>query len=104
MEAFGKRLRRARRLAKKTIAEVSEGSGIPAPVLVSWEQYKRKPNMENLLKLCYYFGIDPNEFTGWEEYLQWRESGSPDEEEDDEDEAEIIEYEVGRELDGLEYY
>ena len=61
--ALGKKLRRYRNLFEASLQEVSQATGIPEPVLASFEEGKREPSGDEILILADYYKCDYSFFT-----------------------------------------
>jgi len=66
MKTFGERLKFLREEKGLSLKQLSAKIGISDTILSMWERgVALNPTLENLIKLCKFFGEDMNYMTGW---------------------------------------
>ena len=54
--------------------ELAEAIDVSPAIVGRWLSGDIYPNMTNLCRLAYFFGTDPNELIGWDEYFERMEA------------------------------
>jgi transcriptional regulator with XRE-family HTH domain len=66
MKVFGNRLKKLRDKEGLYQTDVAKGLGISQASVNAWENDKRQPSIDMILKICDYFKVTPNYLFGFE--------------------------------------
>lgn len=67
-ERFDKLLTNAQMIQKKSLRQIAEESGVGINTLCTYKSRKATPNVSNLIRLAYYFGVSTDYLLGREGY------------------------------------
>ena len=62
---FGKRLKFLRKSCGMTQTQLAQKIGMSTSTIGMYEQGRREPGLDIMFKLCYIFGVAPNELLGY---------------------------------------